>query len=203
MTVNRSAVMNVVVRGLAVGCVGVVLLQAGGCTPAQTLVLQMPPSPQAGGLAPVNLVSVEQEKGIVELSKEQAEQFRERLVKKLTTLSTFKEAPSSNSTDERLIIRYRFVHLDSGNVVARGISGAANLFGSPFYGVGDGAVAVEAKYLNRQGVEQARIVALGPISGALASSSSAIDASADIVARFAAETWGIKPTYYPNWEDKP
>lgn len=202
---NRTcgAVSKAITRGLALGCVGFVLALAGGCTPAQTLVLQMPPSPQAGGLAPVALVSVEQEKGPVELTKEQAEQFRERLVKKLTTLSTFKEVTAANAADERLVIRYRFVHLDSGNVVARGISGAANLFGSPFYGVGDGAVAVEAKYLNRQGVEQARIVALGPISGALASSSSAIDASADIVARFAAETWGIKPEYYPNWEDKP
>ncbi|MBL0870940.1 MAG: hypothetical protein IBJ18_10235 [Phycisphaerales bacterium] len=203
MNRTRGAVSKAIIRGLGLGCAGLVLSLAGGCTPAQTLVLQMPPSPQAGGLAPVALVSVEQEKGLVELTKEQAEQFRDRLVKKLTTLSNFKEAGAANAADERLVIRYRFVHLDSGNVVARGISGAANLFGSPFYGVGDGAVAVEAKYLNRQGVEQARIVALGPISGALASSSSAIDASADIIARFAAETWGIKPEYYPNWEDKP
>lgn len=198
----RGSVSMAVTRGVAAGIVGPVLLLAGGCTPAQTLVLQMPPPLKAGGLAPVALVTVEQEQGIVDVNAEQADQFRERLVEKLTTQGSFKVSGAVTPNDERLVIRYRFVHLDSGDGFVRVLFGAANLAGSPLYGVGDGAFAVEAKYLNRQGVEQARIVALGPISGALGTSSGAIDTCADIVAKFASEGWGIKPAQEQGGEDK-
>lgn len=103
-------------------------------------------------------------------------------------------------TEADLTIQYRFVHYDSGNAVVRVGSGLAGLFGSPFYGLGDGAVGVEATFLDHQGTVMARVVVEGQIAGFFGSTDSGLESAAEAVAQFAQRHFHVPP---PEVDDAP
>lgn len=83
-----------------------------------------------------------------------------------------------------LIVQYRFVLFEQGSTAARLASGAANLAGSPLYGIGDGSVGVEVIYARPDGTELGHIISDGPISGAFGSTSGALSEAAGAIAKY-------------------
>ena len=84
-----------------------------------------------------------------------------------------------------LIIQYRFVLFDTGSTAARIGSGVANLAGSPFFGLGDGNLGVEATFSDSMGNTLGQVVVDGPISGAFASAESGLGVAAASIAKYA------------------
>ncbi len=113
----------------------------GGCSSSRTFVLQQPmPGTVHTGLTlrPLD--------GAVKVDPEAQKDFETKLSAK------FKDqigvAPSNHGD---LVVQYRFTLFDQGAGAARVGSTIANIVGSPFYGIGDGAVGVEVVYSTADG----------------------------------------------------
>lgn len=87
--------------------------------------------------------------------------------------------------DGDLVIAYRFSLFDQGSTGLRLGSGVASLIGSPFYGVGDGAIGVDVTFQDAGGRTLGRIVVDGPIAGAFGSTENGLSSAADSIAKFA------------------
>jgi hypothetical protein len=114
----------------------------------------------------------------VEGSAAATERLKNQLARKLS--------PQADVSDEGdLVIAFRISLYDTGSTGLRVGSGVASLVGSPFYGVGDGAVGVDVRFQDANGNELGRIVVDGPIAGAFGSADNGLNAAADSIAKFA------------------
>lgn len=160
-----------------------ILLGASGlsaCSRSRTYVLD-PVRPDARH----DKVAIQRGASTVTVDDDAAKAFETTLKDKLKS-----EAMIGADDAAPLIIRYRFVLFDTGSTAARVGSGVAGLVGSPFYGIGDGALGVEATFTEPSGQTLGRILVDGPVSGAFASTDSAIDAAATSIARYAKANFG-------------
>lgn len=106
------------------------------------------------------------------------EAFEDRLGERLRARAMF---TTVESRDAAFTIEYRFVLQDAGSTGVRLGAGVASLIGSPFYGLGDGAVGVEIVYRDRNGTSVGHTVTDAPISGVFASVEGGVkDAAATI-----------------------
>lgn len=160
-------------------CCGLVLAALtlaapGGCTSRHTFVLERPAEVTAHHGLAIALVP-----GTASVDEEDQTDFRTELSERLSTRCKLVAAEQAQIT-----LQCRLVHFDEGNVALRVGSGVAGLFGSPFYGLGDGNVGVEATFLDRRQTVLARVVVDGPIAGVFASPSSGLSAAAESIAEF-------------------
>lgn len=155
-----------------------------GCTPSHTYVLQN--NVQNAPL--FTTVAIERASDSIEVTPELREQFEAALRKHLVKPPGFTLAQ-----DAPLVIKYRFVHHDTGNLSLRVVSNVANLVGSPIYGPGDGALAIDATF-SAGGSTLAQVVADGPIAGTFGTTSDAAETVAKNIARFAIKNFAPSPT---------
>lgn len=145
-----------------------------GCTSSRTFVLQQPmPGTVHTGLSLKPLDSS------VRVDPEAQKDFEKRLFDKLK--DQIGVAPSDHGD---LVVQYRFTLFDQGAGAARVGSTIANIVGSPFYGLGDGAVGVEVVYAKQDGTQLGHIVTDGAISGAFGTTSGALDDAAASIAKY-------------------
>jgi len=150
-----------------------------GCTPRQLFVLDAAPAhftDSARGTTSVALVEVEP---AVRVDDHLRTGFRVALEKAVAA------EPGLRVEDlAPLLLEYRFIYLAKGDVPVRVISGIAGLFGSPFYGLGDGSVGVEVRFRQRGGEDAGRIVVGSPIAGIFGSASEANKIAAEDIALY-------------------
>ncbi len=144
---------------------------ASGCTSSRTFVLERVAEP-GHHLA----VSVDQLDATVPVGPGLAQRLEARLSTALSPHAMM------NAEAADLMIAYRFVLFDDGSAAARVGAGIASLAGSPFYGLGDGAVGIEVVYSDRSGAPIGRIVVDGPIVGPFGSAESGLDGAAAAIA---------------------
>lgn len=166
-----SLARRAVVLGLAVAASAAVL---GACVPSRTYVLQ----PTPAGISHSGY-AVRAADSPVKVTSEDRADFESRLAKKLTA-----ELGQPASPQGDLVIAYRFTLFEKGAGAARVGSTIANVIGSPFYGIGDGAVGVEVVYSKPDGTRLGQIVTDGSISGAFGSTSAALDEAATSIAKY-------------------
>lgn len=145
-----------------------------GCSPSRTFVLQQPtPNTVHSGLALKQLDSP------INVDPEAKKTFENKLAAKLK--DKVGVAPSDHGD---LIVQYRFTLFDQGLSAARVGSTITNIVGSPFYGLGDGAVGVEVIYSKPDGTPLGHIVTDGSIAGAFGTTSGALDEAAGSIATY-------------------
>lgn len=171
-------------RRKATGLIAAAALGAAlaGCTSGHTFVLE-----PAGESAGSGTVLIRRAASHVEVDAELAERFEAKLAARLA-----RDAGLTEAEDADLVLEYRFVLFDSGSTAMRLGAGAASLLGSPFYGLGDGAVGVDVNFVDREGRGLARIVVDGPISGAFGSSGGGLDTAASSVSKFTARHFTVR-----------
>ncbi len=150
-------------------------LFAGGCTQSHTFVLR--PVTMPTRLMSTSIVVAPSTVGVTPAIQTL---FEKKLAEKLRP-----EAMVQAGAAGDLVIQYRFVLYDTGNTAARIGSGVANLAGSPFFGIGDGSLGIEATYSDSMGNILGQIVVDGPISGAFASAEGGLDSAATSIAKYA------------------
>ncbi len=156
----------------------------GACTASRTFVLDAPViMPGRAGVA------LRHAPGTVAIADSAQAHFESELA---AALAAYDQPVAPG--DASITLRYRFVYFDRGNPAIRIGAGAASLLGSPFYGLGDGSVGVEATYIDLSGATIARIVADGPIAGAFASRDSGLEAAAESIAKFTASLFNATST---------
>lgn len=150
-----------------------------GCTPRQLFVLEAAPAYFTDpGQAATSVALVELEP-TAKIGTEQRTDFRTALETSLADDPALKVDDSAP-----LLLEYRFVHLSTGEVPVRVISGIAGLFGSPFYGLGDGSVGVEVRFRQRGGQDAGRVVIGSPITGFFGSVAEANQNAAEDIALY-------------------
>ncbi|MEK6702055.1 MAG: hypothetical protein AABZ53_07320 [Planctomycetota bacterium] len=145
-----------------------------GCSTSHTFVLD-PAMPRMSHMT----AALQQGSSTVKVDEKTARAFEAKLGERLRT-----EAKITASPTAELVIQYRFVLYETGSTAARLGSGVASLAGSPFYGIGDGTVGIEATFTDALGHPMGRILVDGPIAGAFASADSALDTAATSIARY-------------------
>jgi hypothetical protein len=150
------------------------LLLLPGCVSSKTFVLQ--PIPTGTHLGRIALKPAD---STAHIDPRSQSDFQARLAAQLKNVVG---ADVADPPD--LIVQYRFVLFDKGSGPARVVSGLTNIAGSPIYGLGDGDVGIEVLYLKPDGTLIGHIVTDGPISGALGSTSAALDSAAASVAKY-------------------
>jgi hypothetical protein len=152
----------------------VLLALLSGCTSSKTFVLK--PIPEGTSLG---RIAVKPAESTTRIDPSAQSDFQSRLANQL------KQVVGADVADPAdLIVQYRFVLFDQGSSAVRVVSGLSNVAGSPIYGLGDGDVGVEVLYLKPDGTPIGHIVTDGPISGALGSTSAALDSAAASVAKY-------------------
>lgn len=63
-------------------------------------------------------------------------------------------------------------------------AGVASLAGSPFYGLGDGSVAIDVTFADSRGTTMGHILVDGPIAGAFGSEGDGLNAAAGAIAKY-------------------
>lgn len=179
--VNRRLPVTCSLGGVLV-CALVMTL--GACTPSRTYVLELPPERVAVAREQVQAVRLQESVSLVEFDKELAESFREELIEALA-----KDPAIGVSDDAPVTLSYRFVLLSKGDVPVRVGSGLLNLLGSPFYGLGDGAVGVEVMFAHSDGSPAGRILSDGPIAGIFGSAGEAVETSAKNIAEYTKQNY--------------
>jgi len=149
-------------------------LAMGGCTPSRTFVLLQP-----SRVTVPRTLALRHDPATATVDPKDTERFEKKLAGKLKSVGGFEMGDPAE-----LVIEYRFVLYDTGSEAARVTSGVAGVVGSPFYGIGDGSIGVEVTYATPDGARVGHIVTDGPISGAFASSDSAMDAVATEIAKY-------------------
>lgn len=150
-----------------------------GCTASRTFVLDSATDQRSHTVASLTRLP-----STVDVSPSLATRFEEELSRGLAPEARVAATPS-----EDLVIGYRFVLFDSGSAAARVGSGVASLVGSPFYGVGDGALGVEVTFSDAAGNTVGHILVEGPISGPFGSPESGVAAAAGSVAKYTKATF--------------
>lgn len=171
-------------RFAAVALGAAALATAVGCTPSRTYVLQ----PPVGDFPRVQSVALRPEPATVEVSPKLQETIDKAFAHNLENkygIALADYAP--------LEVHYRIVHYDPGNVLFRVVSNLLNLAGSPVYGVGDGGVAVEVRFVEPGGRDLGTIVSDGPIAGAFGSTSDAAGTAAHSVSDFVNQHYAKLP----------
>ena len=163
------------------------LVALGGCASNRMFVL----NPVAPGTT-ISSLTIRPGESSIAIDPENRADFEAALSDELTELYGVKPTP-----DADLIIEYRFVLYDQGNTAFRVGSNVLNLVGSPFYGLGDGAVGVEAVYFRKDGTRLAHVVTDGTISGAFGNTGSALDEAAGAIAKFTKANFAC-PTCTPE-----
>lgn len=158
----------------------------GACAPSRTYVLDAPAYTAGTSLASSS-VSVREAPGDSGADPKLLSEFKSSLRKHLE-----EEPGIAVSDDAPVTLLYRFVLHTDGNAPVRVGSGLLNLLGSPFYGLGDGAVGVDVTYLDRAGQPIGRIVADGAIAGMFGSWRDAVDMAAQNVAMYTRMNY-VKP----------
>lgn len=146
-----------------------------GCSMSRTLELERPRQGEMHGAVQIEKL----ETSTVDVNPNIEAACANALVKHLAAkpaLTISKDAP--------LRLQYRFVQFDPGSTIKRVGSTAANLAGSPVYGIGDGALAIEVFYVLPDGTSVGHIISDGPITGPLATSTSAASSAAESIARY-------------------
>lgn len=164
------------------------------CTPARTYVLDMPVAPAADLPAATSpsapAVAIKPASENLEPSSPLLATFHSCLAKHLA------DSPAIELRDDAPVtISYRLILHIEGDTPVRVGSGLLNLLGSPFYGLGDGAVGFDIVYADRSGKPLGRIIAEGPISGILGTPDDAINTAARNVATF------TRMNYFPDAVD--
>jgi len=158
-------------------------LALAACTPSRTYVLDAPPMVGQQPAIDHRAVAIREAQSAEpaqEVPAELREHFRGELVEALAD-----DKPALPVVDQAdLTIAYRFILLTRGNTPVRIGSGLLNLLGSPFYGLGDGAVGVEVAFLGPTGQPLGRIVSDGPIAGIFGNSKDAAKTAAQSVAKY-------------------
>jgi len=145
-----------------------------GCIAGRTFVLERPaPSTVYTGVA---LRPMGEQ---IEVDPAVRLEFHEILTRKLT-----KELGVVPDDTGDLLLQYRITLFDEGEGAVRVGSTLTNFVGSPFYGLGDGAVGIEVRFVRRDGVTLGHIVTDGSISGAFGSSSSALEDAAGSIVKY-------------------
>ncbi len=175
----RRSLPPVVLLGLAAW--------GSGCVSSRTYVLDTPPAVEVR-----RVVAVAHTADTTEADAELATDFEAVLTQALAEHHAIGTADSAD-----VVIRYKFVHVNEGSVPVRVVSGAAGLFGSPFYGLGDGSLVIDATFTDRAGRPLARIAADAPIAGFFASTGSGIDDAAGQIAEFLREHFPSEPPAPP------
>ncbi len=160
---------------LSLECAAV--LAATGCTSGRTYVLEKPTLPDA-----VGTINVKLDPGSVAVTDQAKAKFAHELDAALAC-----DPKLTVSPDAPLTLSYRFIYNDPGNTVVRVGSNIANIAGSPVYGFGDGAVALEVDYLDASGKRVGQIVTDGPIAGAFGNTDEAVKTAAKQVAAYTKE----------------
>ncbi len=173
-------------RGISLATLATIPLITA-CTTSRTFVLE-----PASAMRTHSLASIEHLPSTVTLDPSLASQFETRFESQLSRrLSPEASIVPPEAGD--LNIRYRFVLYDAGSTATRVGAGVASLAGSPFYGLGDGALGVDVIFTNSDGRVLGRIVVDGPISGAFASADGALATAAASIARYAKQNFLIEP----------
>ncbi len=160
-----------VVAGLLI--VSVFALQVG-CVAGRTFVLERPaPSTVYSGVALRPMGEQIEVDPAVQLA------FHDILVRKLT-----EELGVVPDDKGDLLMQYRITLFDEGEGAVRVGSTLTNFVGSPFYGLGDGAVGIEVRFVRRDGTTLGHIVTDGSISGAFGSSSGALEDAAGSIVKY-------------------
>lgn len=144
------------------------------CTTSRTFVLE----PAMGARVHI-ATSIERLPSTVEIDPALATTFESQLTRKLAPETSVVAGDSGD-----LSIRYRFVLYDTGSTAARVGAGVASLAGSPFYGLGDGALGVDVTFTSADGRVRGHIVVDGPISGAFGSTESGLASAAASIAKY-------------------
>lgn len=147
-----------------------------GCTSPQTIVLERPMS--ASHDSTVRVVRLHTD---TDIDVQVQDTFEARLREGLMREQLFETKTVGN---QPLTIEYRFVHRERGSSSVRVTAGVASLLGSPFYGLGDGALGVEVTYRNSRGESVGRLVADAPISGAFGNERGAAMDAATAIAKY-------------------
>lgn len=173
-------------RGGALATLATLPLLAA-CTTSRTFVLE-----PASAMRTHSLASIEHLPSSVTLDPSLASQFETKFESQLSR-KLHPEASIVPPDACDLNIQYRFVLYDAGSTVTRVGAGVASLAGSPFYGLGDGALGVDVIFTSSDGRVLGRIVVDGPISGAFASADGALATAATSIARYAKQNFLIEP----------
>lgn len=167
----KNAAMSHRFSGMAILASAVGLVSA--CVSPRTHVLETPRS-----VAHDRVVRIARGTSTVQVDAKLQEAFEERLTERLQSRAMLTTEDKSGAT---FTIEYRFVLQDNGSSGVRLGAGIASLVGSPFYGLGDGAVGVEVVYRDQGGASIGHTVTDAPISGVFASVESGVkDAAATI-----------------------
>ncbi len=109
------------------------------------------------------------------------EAFEKRLEERLASRAMLTTADTGKAA---FTIEYRFVLQDAGSAGVRVGAGVASLVGSPFYGLGDGAVGVEVVYRDGRGNSVGHTVTDAPISGVFGSVRGGVQDAAGAIADY-------------------
>ncbi len=136
---------NMLIRDCGTLVVGVACSGAlTSCTGSRTFVLE-----HASGRDPHMVVSIRRLGSTVPVAPELATRLEARVARDLGPSA---RVDGSGAGD--LVIGYRFVLFESGNAAARAGAGIATLAGSPFCGVGEGALGVDVQFSDAAGMIQ-------------------------------------------------
>jgi hypothetical protein len=164
-------------RTLGIACIVPLLwglTGTGGCASSRTFVLEPAATPRTHMATSLRCLP-----STVEVSPALTTRFEEMLARKLGPETRVVAGGAGD-----LIIEYRFVLFDAGSPAARVGAGVASLAGSPFYGLGDGALGLDVTFTDVAGRVVGHIVVDGPISGAFGSAESGVATAAASIARF-------------------
>jgi hypothetical protein len=151
----------------------------GGCVSPRTLVLD-----RSRAVGQVRSVHIERAQATAEVESSVQDSFETNLVQQL---ERHRLPQMDAGVRAGLNIRYRFVLHEEGSTAKRVGSGVASLLGSPFYGIGDGAVGVEISYFDAMGEPAGKIIAEVPISGAFASVEGGLGDAAKTIAQYTSD----------------
>lgn len=163
--------------------IALTLALLAACTPSRTYVLDAPP--MVNDMPPVDhrAVTLREDPSTVQIPDELRTHFRQELAEALA-----EDKPQLPVADPPapadLTLSYRFILLTKGNAPVRIGSGLLNLLGSPFYGLGDGAVGLEVAFLDPAGRPIGRIVSDGPIAGIFGNQKDAAKTAAQSIAKY-------------------
>ncbi|MFO0858718.1 MAG: hypothetical protein U0640_15335 [Phycisphaerales bacterium] len=176
---HHDVVTRLVRLLLACSLVGVAAL--AGCTSPQAIVLERPTA-----VLHDSTIRVVRLDTSADVDQRVQDTFEARLRDRLMQEQLFE---TREPGDKAITLEYRFVHHEQGSSSARVAAGVASLLGSPFYGVGDGALGVEVTYRSPRGENIGRLVADAPISGAFANERGAALDAAGVIAKYTRENY--------------
>lgn len=150
------------------------------CQTGRTYVLEsMPPAER------VRTVTLRESDSTADLDPDLRQRFALKLADRIATDEQLNPPPLDVAADGQLTIEYRFILNDPGSKTTRVTAAVVSATGVPVGALGEGAVAVEATFIDEDGQRIAHIIADGPIDGPVANTGTGLDTAARSIATFA------------------